>query len=77
MRVVNVSSMMHELAPGIDMADPNFTAPGSYSSLGAYNRSKLAQVVLPSVHVLCGGRSACLLLVRVAWLLDREARSWP
>ena len=37
--------MMHELAPGIDMGDPNFAARGSYSSLGAYNRSKLAQVI--------------------------------
>ena len=36
--------MMHKLAPGMGMDDPNFAALHSYSSLGAYNRSKLAQV---------------------------------
>ena len=44
MRVVNVSSKMHELAPGIELDDPHFTKGRGYSSLAAYNRSKLAQV---------------------------------
>ncbi|BDA41074.1 Retinol dehydrogenase 11 [Coccomyxa sp. Obi] len=44
-RIVNVSSKMHELASGIDKDDPHFEAQHSYSSLAAYNRSKLAQVV--------------------------------
>ncbi len=43
-RIVNVSSKMHELAPGVDKDDPHFQAQRSYSSLAAYNRSKLAQV---------------------------------
>ncbi|CAL5227473.1 g10450 [Coccomyxa viridis] len=44
-RVVNVSSKMHELSPGIDVRDPHFAKGRAYSSLAAYNRSKLAQVV--------------------------------
>lgn len=44
-RIVNVSSKMHELAPGFDTADPHFGKQGAYSSLAAYNRSKLAQVI--------------------------------
>lgn len=43
-RIVNVSSKMHELASGIDKDDPHFQMQNSYSSLAAYNRSKLAQV---------------------------------
>ena len=43
-RIVNVSSKMHELAPSIDTADPHFGEQKAYSSLAAYNRSKLAQV---------------------------------
>ena len=45
-RVVNVSSKMHELSPGIDVRDPHFAKGRAYSSLAAYNRSKLAQVAL-------------------------------
>ena len=45
-RVVNVSSKMHELSPGIDVRDPHFAKGRAYSSLAAYNRSKLAQVPL-------------------------------
>ena len=41
---------MHELAPGIDLADPQFAKGRGYSSLAAYNRSKLAQVFL-STHI--------------------------
>ena len=43
-RVVNVCSKMHELAPGIELDDPHFAEGRGYSSLAAYNRSKLAQV---------------------------------
>ena len=39
-----MSSKMHELAPGINLADPHFASGRGYSSLAAYNRSKLAQV---------------------------------
>lgn len=45
-RIVNVSSKMHELAPGIDMGNPHFAKGRAYSSLAAYNRSKLAQVAI-------------------------------
>ncbi|EIE26364.1 NAD(P)-binding protein [Coccomyxa subellipsoidea C-169] len=44
-RIVNVSSKMHELAPSIDTADPHFGEQKAYSSLAAYNRSKLAQIL--------------------------------
>ena len=44
-RVVNVSSKMHELSPGIDISNPHFAKGRAYSSLAAYNRSKLAQVL--------------------------------
>ena len=43
---LNVSSKMHELSPGIDVRDPHFAKGRAYSSLAAYNRSKLAQVAL-------------------------------
>ena len=43
-RVVNVSSKMHELSPGIDINNPHFAKGRAYSSLAAYNCSKLAQV---------------------------------
>ena len=46
-RIVNVSSKMHELSPGIDVRDPHFAMGRAYSSLAAYNRSKLAQVAFP------------------------------
>jgi len=49
-RIVNVSSKMHELSPGIDVRDPHFAKGRAYSSLAAYNRSKLAQVAPPSPH---------------------------
>lgn len=49
-RVVNVSSKMHELSPGIDVRDPHFAKGRAYSSLAAYNRSKLAQVPLAGTH---------------------------
>lgn len=48
-RIVNVSSKMHELSPGIDLRDPHFAEGKAYSSLGAYNRSKLAQVIHPGL----------------------------
>jgi hypothetical protein len=44
-RIVNVSSKMHELAPGIELDDPHFAKGRGYSSLAAYDRSKLAQVL--------------------------------
>ena len=47
-RVVNVSTNMHELSPGIDVRDPHFAKGRAYSSLAAYNRSKLAQVTSAS-----------------------------
>jgi hypothetical protein len=50
-RIVNVSSKMHELAPGIDMVDPHFAKGRAYSSLAAYNRSKLAQVAIPETFI--------------------------
>ncbi len=71
-RVVNVSSMMHELAPGINMGDPNFSAAGSYSSLGAYNRSKLAQVVPPVHHGVELMESGAWASVRYPWVLLLE-----
>lgn len=43
MRIVNVSSKMHELAGGVDVDDPHFEARGAFSSLAAYNCSKLCQ----------------------------------
>ena len=46
-RIVNVSSKMHELAGGVDVDDPHFEARGAFSSLAAYNRSKLCQARLP------------------------------
>ena len=42
-RIVNVASKMHELAGGVDVDDPHFQAKGAFSSLAAYNRSKLCQ----------------------------------
>ena len=52
-RIVNVSSKMHELAGGVDVDDPHFEARGAFSSLAAYNRSKLCQVRLALVgHAL-------------------------
>lgn len=47
-RIIHVSSKMHELAPGIDKDDPHFAKQRAYSSLAAYNRSKLAQVTCSS-----------------------------
>jgi NAD(P)-dependent dehydrogenase (short-subunit alcohol dehydrogenase family) len=45
-RIVNVSSKMHELAGRIPTDDPHFARDGAFSSLAAYNRSKLAQAIL-------------------------------
>jgi len=42
-RIVSVASKMHELAAGVDVDDPHFAAKGAFSSLAAYNRSKLCQ----------------------------------
>lgn len=42
-RIVNVSSKMHELAGAFQTDDPHFVRAGAYSSMAAYNRSKLAQ----------------------------------
>lgn len=53
-RIVNVSSKMHELSPGIDIGDPHFAKGRAYSSLAAYNRSKLAQVLLTIPLGNCG-----------------------
>ena len=66
MRIVNVSSKMHELAIGVDVDDPHFEARGAFSSLAAYNRSKLCQArPAPAGQALGGAGSSASMSVTV------------
>lgn len=44
-RIVNVSSALHTLVPGMRISDPHMKLPGAYNAESAYAQSKLAQVL--------------------------------
>ena len=56
-----MASKMHELAAGVDVDDPHFEAKGAFSSLAAYNRSKLCQARRPSAPRTSTSRAGMLL----------------
>ena len=71
MRIVNVSSKMHELAGGVDVDDPHFEARGAFSSLSAYNRSKLCQARPPPPRQaigFAGSSTSMSVTVHAQWL---------